>query len=209
MARSSHEATHIQTCLQSEEGDVWSAPPHHCKTENPIHTLHRPSKSHHYLSQQWHWNTTPVCGFHQFLLMWFQNIVIAMLLAGWKYKKMWKDTFGGRGGGGAFLVSAHAVHLCISACEFVRVCVCVRAPQGDHWAGTWPCQYSWSLCVFSQCNHSNGAVQTGSLHLGFESRNVATALSFVMPWITVTSKQTIHKHTSRIEKVIAFTLQTE
>lgn len=36
-------------------------PPHHCNTENPIHTPHRPSMSHHYLSQQWHCNTIRVC----------------------------------------------------------------------------------------------------------------------------------------------------
>lgn len=73
-------------------------------------------------------------------------------------------------------------HVCLSMCEFA----CVQAFQIDQWA----CQYSWSLCVFSQCNHGNGAVQTGRLHWGFESHNVATARSFIMPWVTVTGQQT-------------------
>lgn len=77
-------------------------------------------------------------------------------------------------------------HVHISTCEFV----CVQVPQRDQWVGTWPCQYSWSLCVFSRCNHGDCAVQTGCLHRGFESHNVATALSFIMPRVTVTSQQT-------------------
>ena len=60
MAPSSHEATRTQTCLEREEGDVWSAPPHHCNTENPIHT-HCTGPRCHYQSQQWHCNTIRVC----------------------------------------------------------------------------------------------------------------------------------------------------
>lgn len=67
--------------------------------------------------------------------------------------------------------------------------MCVQVPARDQWAGTWPCQYSWSLCVFSQCNHGDGAMQTGCLHWGFWSHNVATALSFIMPWVTVSGQQ--------------------
>lgn len=46
------------------------------------------------------------------------------------------------------------------------------------------------LTVFGRGNHGAGAVQTGCLRRGFESHNVATALSFIMPWITVTSQPT-------------------
>lgn len=86
-------------------------------------------------------------------------------------------------------VWVHVLYMYVYLCVSLWGCVCVRAPQRDQWAGTWPCQYSWSLCVFSERNHGNGAVQTGCLHWGFESHNVATALSFIMPWITVTSQQ--------------------
>lgn len=60
MAPSSHEAMHIQTCSEREEGDVWSTPPHHSNTENPIHTLQPPSMFHYHLSKQSHCNTTLV-----------------------------------------------------------------------------------------------------------------------------------------------------
>ncbi len=90
--------------------------------------------------------------------------------------------------------------MCMCACLSVSFCgcVCVQGPQRDQWARTWPCQYSWPLCVFSQSNHGNGAVQTGCLRRGFESHNVTTAISFIMPWLSVTGQQ-ILEHTTQTE----------
>lgn len=77
-----------------------------------------------------------------------------------------------------------------SVCEGVCVCVCVSRPLREIRERGHDLASTAGLCVFSQSNHGNGAVQTGCLRWGFESHNVATALSFIMPWFTVTSQRT-------------------
>lgn len=123
-------------------------PSRHCNTENPIHTLHRPSISHHYLSQQWHCSIIRVC-------MWLGECAYTVhlcicsvhtLLSAYTYVNViskqckWTQCRSVEYVNMLFLAC-----MCISECEFG--CVRVQAPQRDQWVGTWPCQYSWSLSV--------------------------------------------------------------